>query len=141
MYSRKPVKNAPAPNAITVRSRKIHRPKAKRLSMLVWFRPFTRHRPAEYRPNSSRPTQGKIQSRNLPVPQRLTPRAINSLSTGGLLGSGAWRAGDLPHPLPLRAVIDLGLGADLLEQPETLRPFGVLGRLAGSIVQVAELNG
>ena len=54
------------------------------------------------------------------MPQRLTPRAINSLSTGTLLGRRAGRAGDLRHPLPLRAVINLGLGAEFLKQPETL---------------------
>ena len=40
------MKKAPAPSAITVRSRKIQSPNANRLSMLVWFRPLTRHRPA-----------------------------------------------------------------------------------------------
>ena len=43
-YRRKPVKNAPAPSAMTVRSRKIHSPKAKRLSMFVWLRPSARQR-------------------------------------------------------------------------------------------------
>src|SRR5690348_2657910 len=151
MYSRKPVKNAPAPRAMTVRSRKIHRPNANRLSMFVWFRPFTRHKPAEKSPNSSNAIQGRIHSRNLPVPQRFTPRAMNSLSTrvllcrhrnqwGTLSAVGPRRARDLPHPLPLRAVVNFRFGSDFLEHPEALRPLGVLRGDARRVVQISELD-
>src|ERR1017187_2945672 len=97
MYSRKPVKKAPAPRAITVKSRKIHKPKAKRLSMLVWFRPFTRHRPAAYRPKTRSAAHGAIHSRNLGVEQRAAPRAMNclsTLSTGVVLSARTGRGGD-----------------------------------------------
>src|SRR5215469_8271288 len=106
MYNKNPVKKAPAPSAITVRSRKIHKPKAKRLSMLVWFNPFTRHRPAEYKPNSRSAVHGVIHARNCPVEHRFTPRAMNSLSTDFLLSTGS--GSNVAHPVALRVVVDLG---------------------------------
>src|ERR1035441_8785953 len=108
MYTRNPVKKAPAPSAITVRSRKIHSPKAKRLSMLVWFRPLIRHKPAEYRPNASSATHGAIHRRNRFGEHRRTPRVMKSLSTASLLSALVRPGGlrHLPHQFALRPVID-----------------------------------
>src|ERR1039458_224316 len=142
IYTRTPVKKAPAPSAITVRSRKIHSPKAKRLSMLVWFKPLIRHKPAEYSPNASSATHGVIHKRNRLGEHRRTPRVMKSLSTGDLR-SGLVRPRrmcDLPHPLALRSVIDLGLGAQLFEQPEALRFLRRPRRLARGVVQIAEAD-
>src|ERR1039458_6395430 len=142
MYSRKPVKKAPAPSAITVRSRKIHRPKAKRLSMLVWLRPLTRHRPAQYRPNASMAIHGRVHNRNFPLEQRFMPRVMNSLSTGGLLSAGRpGRGGDLAPPVPLGVVVNLGLRAKFFQQAEAVGVLGGQGGLAGGVVQIAEADG
>src|SRR5690348_4643968 len=134
MYSRKPVKKAPAPSAITVRSRKIQRPKAKRLSMFVWFSPFTRQSRADQRPKTRSAAQGAVHNRKRPSEQRFTPRAMNILSTGILLGSGMGCVGDLPHPFAARTVIDLGVGAETLQHAETV------GRARG-LVYIAEADG
>src|ERR1017187_821231 len=127
-----------------VRSTKIHRPKAERLSMLVWFKPLTRHRPAQYKPNSSRAIQGARHSTKRGVEQRRTPRVMNSLSicwniwlaTGGLLGdSGAGGAGDFAHPVFLGVVVNLRMGAEQFQDAETVRLVRVAGRFRGRIIQ------
>src|ERR1035438_1311975 len=96
-----------------VRPTKIHRPKTKRLSILVWFKPLTRQSPAQYTPNTSSAAQGAIHSRNWLREQRLTPRVMKSfstiLTTCGLL-SGTRGAGDFAHPVLLGLVVDLGIG-------------------------------
>src|SRR5579862_6976748 len=134
MYSRKPVKNAPAPSAITVRSRKIQRPKAKRLSMLVWLSPFTRQRPAPYRPKASSAHQGRIQSRNCRGLDRRTPRGMRWVSTSGIGGLLSLLCGSLPDPRPRGAVVDLGLGAQPLQDAERMPVARQAGHLARGVV-------
>ena len=82
------MKNAPAPSAITVRSRKIQRPKAKRLSMLVWFRPLTRHSRIAYSPNAEQRRPGRQPREKLAAPNSaLTPRRMSAYPRA-LLASG-----------------------------------------------------
>src|ERR1019366_741249 len=74
---------------------------------------------------------------------------MNSLSTGALLAEGGYGGGgarlggarNLAHPVLLGTVVDLGLGADFLEQPEAVAVFGGLGGRAFGLVQIAELDG
>src|ERR1017187_7238689 len=46
--------------------------------------------------------------------------------------------GDLAHPVLLGSVVNLGVGAQLLEQPEAVGALRGLGGLAGGVVEVAE---
>src|ERR1017187_3412617 len=114
--------------------------------MLVWFKPLTRHRPAEYAPKRSRAPHGPSHSRKRGVEQRRTPRVMNSLSiwlaTGRLLcGARAWGAGDLAHPVLFGVVVDLRIGAERFQHPEALRLVSALCGFGGRIVEVAELDG
>src|ERR1035437_370712 len=93
-------------------------------------------------PKASSASHGAIHSRNRGVEQRFTPRAMNSLSTRTLLPEAQLGgARDLAHPVLLGTIVDLGLGADFLEQPETGAVFGGLGGRAFGTVQIAELDG
>src|ERR1035438_3105600 len=118
--------------------------------MLVWFKPLTRHRPAQYKPNSSRAIQGASHSTKRGVEQRRTPRVMNSLSicwniwlaTGGLLGDSRARgASDFAHPVFLGVVVDLGICAERFQHAETVGLVRGAGGFGGRIVQVAETDG
>src|ERR1035437_4143346 len=118
--------------------------------MLVWFKPLTRHRPAEYAPKRRRATQGESHRRKRGVEQRRTPRVMNSLSicltislaTCLLLcDSRAGSAGNFAHPGFLGVVIDLGIGPERFEHTEAVRIARALGGFGGRIVQVAEVDG
>src|ERR1039458_1798757 len=129
-----------------VKSTKIHKPNAKRLSMLVWFKPLTRHRPAQYTPKRSRAVQGAIHSRKRGVEQRVTPRVMKSLSTclstGVLLSeSGTRGAGDCAHPIFPGVVINLGIGVERFQHAEAVWAVGGVGDFGGRIVQIAEADG
>src|ERR1039457_5896610 len=108
--------------------------------MLVWFKPLTRHRPAQYAPKRSRAIQGVSHRRKRGVEQRRTPRVINSLSTGGLL-SGAWGAGNFAHPVLLGPVVDFGIGGERFQHPEAVRKVGAASGFGGRVVEVAEVDG
>src|SRR5215475_6420375 len=125
MYSRNPVKNAPAPSAITVRSRKIQSPNANRLSMLVWFRPLMRQSAAAYTPNANIANQGATHSANRVSEQRFRPLVMRELGMWGLL----------PGEIHARCVVvNLRLRPQRLQQPHAAG-----GPL--ELCQVAELNG
>src|SRR5664280_574153 len=118
--------------------------------MLVWFKPLTRHRPAQYAPKRSMATQGASHSTKRGVEQRRTPRVMNSLSiccniclaTGSLLGSSrAGGAGDFAHPVFLGVIVDLWVGPERFQHAETVRLVRAAGRFGGRIVQVAEVDG
>src|ERR1035438_7989887 len=118
--------------------------------MLVWFRPLTRHRPAQYAPKRSMATQGVSQRTKRGVEQRRTPRVMNSLSicwniwlaTGGLPGgSRAGRTGDFAYPVFLGVVIDLGIGPERFQHAETVGLVSALGGFGGRVVEVAETDG
>src|ERR1035438_2272561 len=114
--------------------------------MLVWFKPLTRHRPAQYAPKRSRAIQGASHRRKRGVEQRRRPRGINSLAliltTGGLLsGSRAGGARDFAHPVFLRPVIDFGIGAERFQHAEAVGKVGALGGFGGGVVEVAEVDG
>src|ERR1035441_3329200 len=65
---------------------------------------------------------------------------MKSLSTGDLLSALARlrRMGGLPHPFALRPVINLGLGAQLFEQPEAPGFLRRARRLARRFVQIPD---
>src|ERR1035441_9842958 len=87
--------------------------------MLVWFRPLTRHRPAQYAPKRSRATQGASHRTKCGGDQRRRPRVMSSLSTGGLLSeSRAWGAGDFAHPVFLGPVVDFWIGGERFRSEE-----------------------
>src|ERR1035441_10085615 len=118
--------------------------------MLVWFKPLTRHRPAQYAPKRSRAIQGVSHRRKRGVEQRRTPRVINSLSTGGLLseawaGGGcaarAWGTRDFAHPVFLGPVVDFGIGGKRFQHPEAVRKVGAASGFGGRVVEVAEVDG
>src|SRR5262245_36603520 len=122
-----------------VRSTKIHRPNAYRLSILVWFKPFIRHRPAQYAPKSSSATHGVSHSAKRGVEPRRTPRVMNSLSsclgsclTTSVLGSGAGSVGDFAYPGLPGLIVNLRIGTNRFQQAETIRlpsaPRGFAGR-------------
>src|ERR1035441_459218 len=93
--------------------------------MLVWFRPLTRHRPAQYAPKRSRATQGASHRTKCGGDQRRRPRVMSSLSTGGLLSeSRAWGAGDFAHPVFLGPVVDFRIGGERFQHPEAVRKVG-----------------
>src|ERR1017187_2225878 len=112
--------------------------------MLVWFKPLTRHRPAQYAPKRSRAIQGVSHRRKRGVEQRRTPRVMNSLSiwlaTGGL-PSRAWGLGDFAHPVLLGPVIDFGIGGERFQQTEAVRKVGAASGFGGRVVEVAEVYG
>src|ERR1035441_10331403 len=114
--------------------------------MLVWFKPLTRHRPAQYAPKKSRAIQGASHRRKRGAEQRRRPRGLNSLAliltTGGLLsGSRAGGARDFAHPVFLRPVIDFGIGAERFQHAEDVGKVGALGGFGGRVVEVAEGDG
>src|SRR5947209_2914625 len=139
-YSRKPLKNAPAPSAITVRSRKIHKPNANRLSMLVSLRPKMRQRAIAYRPSASSTVQGVSHERNRGNEQRRRPRGIQFLSTMRSFIAGQWFFGERAHPRPRRPVMDLRIGAQLLEDTERLRRGSHARNVRAGAVQIAECD-
>src|ERR1017187_9405502 len=114
--------------------------------MLVWFKPLTRHRPAQYAPKRSRAIQGVSHRRKRGAEQRRTPRVMNSLSisltTGGLLSkSRAWGAGDFAHPVLLGPVVDFGIGGERFQHTEAVRKVGAASGFGGRVVEVAEVYG
>src|ERR1017187_468473 len=110
--------------------------------MLVWFRPLTRHRPAQYAPKRSRATQGASHRTKCGGDQRRRPRVMSSLSTGGLLSeSRAWGAGDFAHPVFLGPVVDFWIGGERFQHPEAVRKVGAASGFGGRIVEVAEVYG
>src|ERR1035437_9222648 len=118
--------------------------------MLVWFKPLTRHRPAQYAPKRSMATQGVSHRTKRGVEQRRTPRVINPLSicwniwlaTGVLLGESRARgAGDFAHPVFLGLVIDLGIGPERFQHAEAVRLVRATGGFGGRVVQVTEADG
>jgi hypothetical protein len=85
IYVRNPVKNVPAPRAITDRSKTIHRAKAKILLILVWLRPNTKHKRADTPPHTKRVSHGNVQKKNFVVEHLLAPSGIKAESICFLL--------------------------------------------------------